>query len=263
MNLRIVRALLIKTAFVWSRSTFRVMDVFFWPLIDLLVWGYLTAYMLKVGAGVPSLITFFIAAIILWNVLYRAQQVISVSFLDDAWSRNLLNIFVAPIRTSEYIGAAYIVGLIQSLVIVCFLGGLAILVYSYNLFALGFNGALLFCNLILMGWSLGLLTTGFILRFGQPAEGLAWALPFLIQPVSAVFYPLSILPTWLQPIACCIPSTHVFEGMRQIVAKGFLDWHYLQNAFLLNIVYMIVCAIIFNFLFEETKRMGNLGKYGQ
>ncbi len=263
MNLRTVRALLIKIAFAWSRNTFRVMDIFFWPLIDLLVWGYLTIYMLKVGGNVPSLITFFIAAIILWNVLYRAQQVISVTFLDDAWSRNLLNIFVAPIRISEYIGASYIVGLIQSIIIVCFLGGLAIVMYSYNLFALGFSGALLFCNLILMGWSLGLLTTGFILRFGQPAEGLAWALPFLIQPVSAVFYPVTILPNWLQPIALCIPSTYVFEGMRQIIAKGFLDWHYLQNAFLLNVLYMILCAIAFKFLFEETRRMGNLGKYGQ
>lgn len=263
MNLRTVRALLIKVAFAWSRNTFRLMDIFFWPLLDLIVWGYLTVYMLKVGSGVSTFITFFIGAIIFWNVLYRTQQVISVSFLDDAWSRNLLNIFVAPIRISEYIAATYVVGLIQSLLIVCFLGCLAISIYSYNLFALGFSGSLLFGNLILMGWSMGLLATGFIIRFGQPAEGLAWALPFLIQPLSAVFYPVTVLPAWLQPIACSLPSTHVFEGMRQIIAKGFLDWHYLQNAFLLNIIYMIVCAIAFKYLFEETKRLGNLGKYGQ
>ena len=262
MDLKIVRALLFKQTLLWSRSTFRVMDIFFWPLIDLLVWGYLTVYLTKSGSNVPSMVVFLVAAIIFWNVLYRAQQVISVSFLDDVWSRNLLNIFVAPIRTSEYIGATYLVGLVQSTIIVCFLGVLAVVIYSFNLFLLGLSGALLFANLLLMGWALGLLATGLILRFGQPAEGLAWALPFLIQPLSAVFYPVSVLPTWLQPIALCIPSTYVFEGMRQIILKGTLDWHYLQCSFLLNILYLIASAIVFHFLFEETKRLGNLGKYG-
>src|SRR5258708_38044774 len=104
MNLQIVKALLIKYAFIWSRTTFRILDLFFWPMIDLLVWGFLTVYMLKVGNSVPTLVTFLIGAIILWNVFYRSQQVVCVSFLDDVWSRNLLNVFAAPIRTIEYIG---------------------------------------------------------------------------------------------------------------------------------------------------------------
>lgn len=142
------------------------------------------------------------------------------------------------------------------------MASLAFSLYSFNLLTLGFTAALLFANLLLMGWSLGVFTIGFILRFGPPAEGLAWALPFLVQPISAVFYPVNILPNWLQPIAWSVPSTYVFEGMRQIVAQGHMNWHYLQSAFLLNIVYMIICGLVFHFLFEDARNHGYLAKYG-
>jgi len=218
--------------------------------------------MLKVSTAVPSLITFLIAAIIFWNIVYRSQQVVCVSFLDEMWSRNLLNLFAAPIRTSEYIVSTYFVGLVQSLVIIVLLGSLAAAFYSFNLLVLGLTGALLFVNLLLMGWSLGIFAIGFIVRFGPPAEGLAWALPFLVQPISAVFYPVSVLPHWLQPVAWCVPSTYVFEGMRQIISKGHMNTQYLQCAFLLNVVYMIVCALVFHYMFERAREKGYLAKYG-
>ena len=262
MNFRVVKALVIKYALIWSRTGFRIMDVFFWPVIDLLVWGFVTVYMLKVGNVVPTLITFLIAAIILWNILYRSQQVVCVSSLDDVWSRNLLNIFASPIRTSEYVAATYFVGLVQSLIVMCVLGTLAFCLYSFNFLTLGLSVGLLFGNLLLMGWAMGIFTTGFILRYGPPAEGLAWALPFLVQPVSAVFYPVSVLPTWLQPVAWCVPSTYVFEGLRQFIAQGHMDFRYIQEAFLLNVVYMIVCAFVFHILLEQARQMGYLAKYG-
>jgi ABC-2 type transport system permease protein len=237
------------------------MDLWFWPMIDLLVWGFVTVYMLKVSKTVPALITFFIAAAILWNVLYRAQQVVSVSFLDDVWSRNILNIFAAPIRTIEYIGATYITGLAQALIVLLLMSAVAMFIYSFNLFAFGWNCALLFVNLLIMGWSLGLLTTGFVLRWGPPAEGLAWAIPFAIQPVSAVFYPVSILPPWLQHVAWFVPSSHVFEGMRQMIIHGHVDAQHILWAFALNGIYMIICALIFHALFEGARERGLLAKY--
>jgi ABC-2 type transport system permease protein len=262
MNWRVVRALILKYAFICSRNTFRAMDVFFWPVMDLLVWGFLSVYMLKVSNAVPSLITFLIAATILWNVLYRAQQVVSVSFLDDVWSRNLLNIFAAPIRPIEYVGAAYIMGFLQSLIVVILLGVMAGFMYSFNVLTLGFEFAFLFANLLLMGWSIGLLTTGLILRWGPPAEALAWAIPFLIQPISAVFYPLSVLPPWLQPVALGVPATHVFEGMRQMLSTGHLNPQYLWTAFGLNIVYMTLFACVFSYFLDEARRRGFIAKYG-
>lgn len=261
MNFRIVRALITKYVFFCSRSTFRLLDVFFWPVMDLMVWGFVTAYMLKVSHAVPTLITFLIAASIFWNVLHRAQQVVSVSFLDDLWSRNLLNIFVSPVRPVEYVGAAYILGLAQAVIVVCMMGGLAALFYSFNVFSMGITCALLFVNLLIMGWSLGLLITGCILRFGPHAEALAWALPFLLQPLSAVFYPVSILPPWMQILAHCVPASHVFEGMRQVIEHGYIDPAQIYIAFGLNLIYAVLSGWLYSYFFEQARSRGFLAKY--
>jgi ABC-2 type transport system permease protein len=237
------------------------MDVFFWPLMDLFVWGFLSIYMLKVSHAVPSMITFLIGATILWNVLYRAQHAVSIMFLEDVWARNLLNIFCAPIKTIEYVGAAYFMGLVQSLLVMVLLGIIAAVFYQFNLLQLGFGLALLFANLLLMGCWLGLLTTGFILRWGPPAEALAWAVPFLIQPISGVFYPISVLPSWLQPLAYVFPSSYIFEGMRQMLSTGSVSPHYMWCALALNLVYMALTGYLFQFFLKEARRMGFLAKY--
>lgn len=263
MNFRIVKALVLKYAFVCSRNTFRAMDVFFWPLMDLLVWGFLTLYLLKMGNVVPTAVTFLIGAVIMWNILYRAQQVVSVSFLDDVWNRNLLNIFAGPVRLSEYVAATYLMGFVQSVIVLSLLSAAAVLFYGFNLFGLGFMLAAFFVNLLLMGWSMGLATTGVIIRFGPPAEALAWAIPFLIQPVSAVFYPVSVLPPALQIVAKACPSSYVFEGMRQVLEHKSFDGSSLLIAFGLNVVYMILAALIFRYYFDEARMRGLLAKHGQ
>ena len=262
MNLNVIKALLIKHAIIRARNTFRLLDIFFWPVIDLLVWGYLTMYMLKLGHTVPTLITFLIGAIILWNIFYRAQQVVCVTFLDDLWSRNLLNVFAAPLSASEYICAACLVGILEAAIVTALMGTMACLIYSFQFFSLGFGIAFLFANLLLMGWAMGIFIIGFILRYGPPAEGLAWAMPFLLQPISAVFYPVSVLPQWLQYVSWCVPSTYAFEGMRHIVETGQMNWHYVQIAFVLNLIYMAVSACIFQSLFEASRAKGLLAKYG-
>ena len=262
MNPRIVRALLVKYAFICSRNTFRAMDVFFWPLMDLLVWGFLTVYLLKVSNSVPSMVTFLIGAVILWNILYRAQQVISVSFLDDVWNRNLLNIFAGPVRLIEYIAATYVMGFLQAIIVLALLSGSAALFYGFNLFELGLVFGAFFVNLLLMGWSLGLLPTGVIVRFGPPAEALAWAVPFLIQPISAVFYPVSVLPPPMQALAKLCPSSYVFEGMRDILGHKAFEINTLWIAFGLNLVYMVIAGFVFRSFFEQARIKGLLAKYG-
>jgi ABC-2 type transport system permease protein len=261
MNLRVVYALLLKYGFVCSRNIFRAMDVFFWPLMDLLVWGFLTLYLLRVSNAVPSMITFLIGAVIMWNILYRSQHVISVSFLEDIWNRNLINIFAGPVRLREYVAAAFVMGLVQAVIVLVMLSCGATLFYSFNLFALGFVFAAFFANLLLMGLSMGLLTIGVIMRFGPPGEALAWAIPFLIQPVSAVFYPISVLPFWLQPVAKIVPASYVFEGMRQILAHKTFHSTDLLIAFGLNLLYMTIAAYAFQRFFEEARLRGLLAKH--
>ncbi|MBZ0189411.1 MAG: ABC transporter permease [Candidatus Obscuribacterales bacterium] len=262
INWHRVYALVLKYVYICSHNTFRAMDVLFWPVMDLLVWGFVTMYMLKVSDALPGMITFLIAAVIMWNVFYRAQQVVCISFLEDLWSRNLLNIFTAPVRVSEFITAGYILGLIQATLVMGILSTIAAVVYNFNMFALGFDVVLLFGNLLMMGWALGMVATALIVRWGPQAEVLAWAIPFIVQPVSAVFYPVSVLPVPLQYVAWCVPAAHVFEGMRAVLAGSQSDVSgYILNAFLLNILYLVLAAAIFKLLFDQAREKGLLAKY--
>ena len=257
-----IQALMLRYYFLYSKSTFRVLDIFFWPFMDLLVWGFVSMYLLKMGGGIPAFITFLIGAIIFWDILYRAQQAVTVSFLEDVWSRNLLNIFVAPVRVSEFVAATYLVGLIQAVIVLVMMSILAQWFYSFNIFTVGVWLAPFFINLLLMGWVIGLVTTALILRFGQSAEVLAWAVPFLIQPLSAVFYPVDVLPAWLQVVANAIPATHVFEGMREVLRGGGLSTTHLVAAFALNAVYLISGALFFRHMFNKARMLGLLNKVG-
>lgn len=257
-----INALVLKYAYICSRNAFRAMDVCFWPVVDLLVWGFVTLYLLKVSGAVPAMITFLVGAVILWNVFYRAQQVVCLSFMEDLWSRNLLNIFTSPVKVSEFITASYILGLAQALTVVVILSVMAAFMYNFNIMAMGFDLGLLFANLMLMGWAMGLVATSLIIRYGPQAEVLAWAIPFLVQPLCAVFYPVSVLPAWLQPLARCVPASYVFEGMRASLAGSHdIVANYAITAFALNILYLAAAGLLFKFMFEQAREKGLLAKY--
>jgi ABC-2 type transport system permease protein len=258
MNSTHIGALVLRYTLLYTRSVPRVLEMFFWPVMDLLVWGFLTVYL----RGLPRPVEFLIGAMIFWDILYRAQQAITLSFLEDIWSRNLLNIFVAPVTTGEFILATYIVGFFKILITVGVLAGLAAVLYHFNLFAMGFALLPLFANLLLMGWAVGLVTTALIMRWGQAAEALAWGIPFLIQPLAAVFYPVAVLPKFAQPVAWCIPATHVFEGMRAVLNGQGLSPEHLVWAFALNALYLAAAGLFFRFLFADTRKRGLLAKLG-
>lgn len=262
MNWRGVSALVLRYTYLYSRSFPRILETVFWPVMDLLVWGFLTKYLLHAEFGVPKSIVFLIGAMIFWDILYRSQQAITISFLEDVWSRNLLNIFVAPIRVREFIAATYVVGFVKILLTVGVMGVLALAMYDFNLLALGPSLVPFFANLLVMGWAVGMFTAGLILRWGQAAEALVWGVPFLIQPFSAVFYPVDILPPFLQVIARGIPSTHVFEGMRQVLAGGGFPTEALVTALWLNVVYMAAGGLFFRYMFGLARRRGLLTKLG-
>lgn len=258
MRIRHIKALVARHTILYLRSVPRLLELFFWPTMDLLLWGFLTMYMLRVNSSAPPLVTFLLGAMIFWDVIYRAQQSVTISYLEDVWSRNLLNVFVAPVRVSEFIAATYIIGLLKVLVIATSLIVMALVFYSFNMLSIGFAIIPLFANLLILGWSMGLATTALLLRWGQAAEALAWAVPFAIQPLSAVFYPVSVLPAWMQPIALAIPSTHVFEGMRQILRGSPLDYWHLFWALFENAIYMAIAAWLFHRMFQEARKHGRL-----
>ncbi|MBM3888636.1 MAG: ABC transporter permease [Verrucomicrobia bacterium] len=263
MSLHRILALLLRYLLLYRQSWTRVMEIFFWPVMDLLVWGFLTMYLLKAGnSSVPALITFLIGAMIFWDLLYRAQQGVTLSFLEDVWSRNLLNIFVAPVTISEFLAATLVLGCLKVLVNGLVLAALAWLFYAFDIFQLGFALIPFVLSLLLMGWAMGIVTVALIMRLGHAAEALAWAIPFFIQPLSAVFYPVSVLPVWLHWIAWSLPSTYVFEGMRETLRTGHAPWPMLWWSLALNLVYLAAAAWVFRRLFATVRAKGLLGKLG-
>ena len=256
-----VSALVLRYLFLYTRHPVRLVELIFWPLVDLLVWGFLTIYLQKQAAGgFPTTITFLIGGMILWDVLFRSQQGVAISFLEDVWTRNLLNVFVAPVRTVEYVAATCLVGVLRVGVTLIVLTLVAALAYGFHLADLGLSLLPFLANLLLFGWFLGMVSTALILRWGQAAESLAWAVPFFIQPLAAVFYPVSVLPAWLQLVARALPCTPIFEGMRTVLSGGAVPWAQLQMALGLNVIWGALAAWFFAANLRHVRKTGLLVK---
>jgi len=256
-----VGALVLRYVFLYTRHPVRFVELVFWPLVDLLVWGFLTIYLQQQAAGgFPTTLTFLLGGMILWDVLFRSQQGVAISFLEDVWTRNLLNVFVAPVRTVEYVAATCLVGVLRVVVTLLVLALVAALAYGFNLTTFGWSLLPFLANLMLFGWFLGMVSTALIMRWGQAAESLAWAVPFFIQPLAAVFYPLSVLPAWLQPVARALPCTPIFEGMRSVLAGQTTPWGYIQQALLLNLAWGVAAALFFAINLRYVRKTGLLVK---
>jgi ABC-2 type transport system permease protein len=263
MKLHRILAVVNRHLMLYKRSPQRIMEIVYWPLLDLLVWGFITLYLARYKEGLPAFVAFFLGALILWDILFRAQQGICISFLEEIWSRNLLNLFVSPLRVGEFLSATMLVSVIKVLGAAFVTVGLAYLLYSFNLFMIGVSLIPFAINLVATGWAIGIFTTAIILRFGQEAEVLAWGLAFLFQPVSAVFYPVTVLPPFLQTIATGIPASHVFEGMRAVIETKTFPVHELIWATGLNVVYITAAVLFFNGMFRVVKMKGLLVRAGE
>lgn len=255
-----VGALVLRHLYLYRRSLTRAGEIFFWPVMELLLWGFLTEYL--EGLQVPPPIVFLIGAVIFWDVLYRSQQAITLSITEEIWVRNILNLFIAPVRVREVMLATCLVGVLKALVTAVVLGILARLFYAFDLFTLGPALVPFLAILLLFGWAVGMCTMGLILRYGQAAEALIWGVPFLLQPVSAVFYPVAVLPDWLEPVAWALPSTWVFEGMREVLATGRPAWGSVGVALAMNLLYLALGAAFFGWMLAKVRERGYLARLG-
>jgi ABC-2 type transport system permease protein len=262
MTFSTVHALVLRNLYLYSRTPVRLVELVFWPLVDLLVWGYLTVFLQQhTGDSFPYQITFLIGAVILWDILFRAQQGVALYFLEDVWSRNLLNVFSAPVTNAEYLASTYVIGFLRAAVTSLLLSVLAIVLYSFNLFELNWSLVPFVFNLLLFGWSLGMISTALIVRWGPAAETLAWAVPFFIQPFAAVYYPIDALPGAIRWIAELIPCAHVFEGMRDGLKDGSISWIDLGKATGLNVVYLVLAGMLFVRVMKTAREKGLLTKF--
>ncbi|MBU6389983.1 ABC transporter permease [Patescibacteria group bacterium] len=260
MKFQRINALLIRHLYLMKRSFPRIMDIFFWPVMELLLWGFLSVYIQKLKIANLNIVTVLLGAIILWSLLQSAQQSISVAFLEEVWEKNLLNIFVTPLRIIEFLFSTLFLGIIKIVLVSAVLGILAALFYAFNIFQFGFSLIPFIIVLLIFGWAIGLFTMAVILRFGTSAQVLAFGFIFLIQPFSAVFYPVSALPAGVRHVSYLLPSTYVFEGMRAVMAGGLFPYHELVLASAVAGVYLVLVLFFFYKMFGWVKQRGLLMK---
>ncbi len=243
----------------WPRTA----ELIYWPLVQMLMWGFLQAHLAKTTSLGAQAAGLFIGGVLLWDILVRSQLGFSVAFLEEFWSRNLGHLMMSPLRPYELIAALMIVSLLKLSVAMVPVALLAYLFFGFNMLSLGFAFAAFFANLILTSWTLGFIATGVVLRWGLGAETFSWLIVFVLLPLVCVYYPLSTLPSWLQPVALALPPTHVFEGLRALVLDGVFQGRAMLIALALNVVYIAAGYALFLYFLNEARRSGALVQMGE
>ncbi len=258
-----IGAMVLRQVYLLRASWPRIFELMYWPTIQMVLWGFLTEFLLTNSSYIAQATGVLISAVLLWDVLFRGQLGFSLSFLEEIWSRNLPNLAVSPLRPSEFLISLMTMSLIRTLIGVLPATGLAIVFYHASVYDLGLPLLAFFVNLIVMSWAIGMAVTALILRVGLGAENTAWLAIFLIAPVSAIYYPVSVLPDWLQVVAWSLPTAPVFEGMRAILIDGQFRVDLLIHAALLDVLYLAIGAGLFLFSYHVARRRGLLLQIGE
>ena len=258
-----VHAMLLRYIYLLRSSWPRTFELIYWPTIQMVLWGFMSQFLMTNSTYVARAFGVLLAAVLLWDVLFRGQLGVSVSFLEEMWARNLGHLFVSPLRPYEWVLSLLAMSFIRVVIGVVPAMLLAIVFYHYSVFSLGLPLIAFFVNLLVMGWALGLAISAIVLRHGLGGESIAWLAVFVLAPVSAVYYPVTTLPAWLQVIAMALPSAHVFEGMRAVMFDGSFPTRHLLIAVALNGVYLAFGAAVFLYAFRGARQRGALLQVGE
>jgi ABC-2 type transport system permease protein len=253
-----VGAMVLRYWYLLRSSWPRVLDLIYWPAVQMLMWGFLQLYISENSSFFMRAGGTFIGAVLLWDILFRGQLGFSISFLEEMYARNLGNLMMSPLRPVEFIAALMIMSLIRLAIGMVPVTLLAIAFFDFNLWGFGIALAVFFLNLILTSWAIGILVAGLLLRNGLGAESLAWTFMFLFLPLTCVYYPVAVLPVWLQPVAWSLPPTYVFEGMRALLIEQMFRADLMLQAFVLNIGYFAAATVAFLLLLASARRHGTL-----
>lgn len=263
ISFRRIGAVMLRHLYVLRSSWPRILEMAYWPTMQMIIWGFVSTFFYSQSSWVAQAFGVLIGGVMLWDVLFRGQLGFSLSFLEEMWAHNLANLYVSPLRPAEHILALMAMSVIRTLIGVLPAAVLAILLYRFSIFSLGLPLIAFYLNLVLMAWAVGMVSTALLMRFGLGAENLVWFLIFLVAPVSAIYYPVSVLPGWLQPVAWALPSTHVFEGMREVMFNGNFDQRLFWSAVGLNALYLAVGLAIYVAAFHAARRRGLLFQVGE
>ncbi len=256
-------AMVLRHTYLLRKSWVRAIEMAYWPTMNMVLWGFIAKFLATNSSWVAQVPGVLVTALLLWEVLFRGQLGFALAFFEELYSRSLGHLFVSPLRPMELVGSMIVVSLIRTLIGVGFATALAILLYATSIFELGLPLIAFFANLLIMGWSVGLMVAALVMRYGLAAENFGWGAIFIAAPLSGVYYPVEVLPQWLQPVSWMLPTSHVFEGMRAVLARHAFLWIEFWTALGLNLVFLAAGVIVFLAAFQAARRRGMILQQGE
>jgi ABC-2 type transport system permease protein len=256
-----VAAIVLRQLYLYRGSPQRVLPMFAWVAIDIVLWGFITRYLNAVSGAGFNFIPALLGAVLLWDFLTRVMQGVTTALFEDVWSRNFLNFFASPLRTPEYLAGLVATGVASSLLGLITMLGLAWAAFGLSFLAYGAALAPFLMVLFLTGIALGIGAAALVLRLGPASEWLIWPIPSLISPFAGVFYPVSVLPAWMQAISRVLPPSYVFEGMRAVVAGRPAPWDQLGAGAALAVGYVGLACWAFARVYRYAIRTGLIARY--
>ena len=257
-------ALLIRYQNIALGSMPRLISIFYWPTVQILFWGFFTNYFYQINEfNIWSSLNVILSAVVLWDVLFRSQLGLSMSFFEELWSRNLPNLFITPIKDHEIIISLLLISFLRTILGLTPAIFFANYFFNFHLFELGLYLIFFFFNLTLIGWSIGLFVSALVLRHGQSFEELAWAIIFIVLPFSCVYYPLSSLPEIMQSFSSIFPTTMIFEEMRSLIFNSHIEYLNIIKIFCINIILLLLSSSFFLYTLNVVRKKGIMINQGE
>jgi ABC-2 type transport system permease protein len=258
-----IAAMILRYWYLLMSSWPRLLELLYWPALQIITWGFLQSYISQNDGFFARAGGTLVGAVILWDILFRGQLGFSISFLEEMWARNLGNLMMSPLKPIEFLISLMVMSLIRLAIGVIPMTLLAIIFFNFNLYGFGLPLIAFFCNLIFTSWSVGIFVSGLVLRNGLGAESIVWTLMFGLMPLACIYYPVTVLPHWLQYVAWTLPPTYVFEGMRSLLIDHVFRADLMVSALAINVVLLIASFAIFLVLLRSARRAGSLIQGGE
>ncbi len=261
MDLTRTTAIVLRQFYLVRGSISRLVPLFVWVGVDMVLWGFITRYLNSVASSGFNFVPAMLGAVLLWDFFIRVMQGITMAFFEDVWSRNFLNFFATPLEISEYLS-----GLVLSSIATSSIGLVVMLLLATGIFGLSFfvYGAMLapfVLVLFLVGIALGIFAVALVLRLGPASEWFIWPIPAVLSPFAGVFYPLATLPHWMRLISYLLPPSYVFESMRAILAGRTMAVPSLLVGGSLAILYILLACWFFKRTYQHAVRTGLIARY--